>query len=296
MMNKKFVAAVLSLALAGTAAAPVYAAGEAAVTNSAYTTVQSENAPFQYSIVINGKTLEETACVMVSLQGIAKELGFSVEIQKDETILVDNGEVHTTVKNGVDRYFLTTSHTGMVGMSAPLSFGTAPYTVGETTYVPLGLLDALLGSQGKTLTLSNGVITVQAKEDVEIPNPFASCKTLAEAEKLSGFSLNLPQQVPNWVSDSEFRAVSDQMLEAVYRSNSRELRIRKGKGTEDISGDYTSYQKVRTVRWDGIPVTLKGNGSLIYTAVWTDDGYTYSVTASNGMSEYSMSRLVRDIQ
>lgn len=81
--------------------------------------------------------------------------------QEDGSVLVDTGDVHTVVMPGVDRYQITTSHTGMVGMSAPFSFGMAPYISQENIYVPLGLIDALLNGQGDSVTVSGNSIAIQ---------------------------------------------------------------------------------------------------------------------------------------
>lgn len=170
MIRKKILAAVLTMTLlAGTAAASAFAASGTPLPlasapqeeNTPPVSGEASPAPGAYSLQVNGVELEESACLMIPLLPVAQELGFTVTQQADGSILVDTGDVHTVVTPGVDRYQITTSHTGMVGMSAPFSFGMAPYTAQETVYVPLGLIDALLNGQGDSVTVSGSSIVIQ---------------------------------------------------------------------------------------------------------------------------------------
>ncbi|MGI5894033.1 MAG: stalk domain-containing protein [Candidatus Merdivicinus sp.] len=285
MKKRKFFAVLLSLTIGGTAMAlPVHASAKNEV-----------SVPYQYAIEIRGELMEEHACMMVPLNTIAKKMGFTVTVQKDETILVDNGEIHTIVTNGLDCYQITTSHAGMVGMSAPLSFGVPPYTVDGKTYVPLGLFDALLGNQAEEIVLTDEIPALDG-EHTEISNPFILCQTIGEAEKLAGFSVSLPKRIPNWVRSCEFRAVQNQMVEVIYLGETEELCIRKGVGDGDISGDYQIYDQIVQKAWKDIPVTLKGKNNLFHTATWTKNSYTYSIVVPDGMSEDAICGLIQEIE
>lgn len=90
--------------------------------------------------------------------------------------------------------------------------------------------------------------------------------------------------------------LDDKMLEVIYQSGEDEAaRIRKAPGSEDISGDYNVYQQVSEVSVNGFKVTMSGDGNKVSLAVWTNNGYTYSVSVTNGISSSDMTALVSEI-
>ena len=267
---KKLAPALLSLALAGTLCLPAMAAPLA--TDS----VNDVKTASGYTLQVNGSDTDIDVCVMVPLRALAEELGFTV-VWNGDSIRVDTGDVHTDVTLGVDRYVITTSKEGMVGMSAPFSLGCAPYATNGVTYVPLSLFDALLGNREDAITGDSGVISIQTDTSAQIPNPFVDCDTLAQAEQLAGFSLTLPADI----KADGISVLSGDMIQVLCEDG---LSIRKALGDEDISGDYNTYPQVETVAVQGHAVTLKGEGDQVTVAVWTADGYTYAVHSETGLS------------
>lgn len=251
-----------------------------------------------YAIHVDGRDTGVRSCVMVPLCTFADQLGFTVTWNDDGTIGMDNGVMHTTLCIGRDLYQVVTSVPGQVGMSAPFSLGAAPFAADGTTYVPLELFEVLLGSRENAVVLENGILSISTAGDgagTGMSNPFTRCATLAEAEKLCGFSLSAPETLSR--SDSREFSVMDGMLEVAYRSGEdRTACIRKAPGAEDISGDYTVYGEVETVSVDGIPVTLKGDEGRVSLAIWTNGGYTYSVQAEQPVSLADMTGLVSEIR
>lgn len=129
-----------------------------------------------YALHIDGVDTGVRACVMVPLRAVAEKLGFEVVWNGDGTIFLDDGVMHSTITLGEDLYQVTTSVEGMVGMSAPFSLGMAPYAVDGVTYAPLGLFDALLGSQQGAVTMTAGAICLNTdplgkNASVQIPSP-----------------------------------------------------------------------------------------------------------------------------
>ena len=267
---KKLTPALLSLALAGTLCLPAMAAPLAA------DSVNDVNTASGYTLQVNGSDTEIDVCVMVPLRALAEELGFTV-VWNGDSIRVDTGDVHTDVTLGVDRYVITTSKEGMVGMSAPFSLGCAPYATNGVTYVPLSLFDALLGNREDAITGDSGVISIQTDTSAQIPNPFVDCDTLAQAEQLAGFSLTLPADI----KAHGISVLPGDMIQVLCEHG---LSIRKALGDEDISDDYNTYPQVETVAVQGHAVTLKDEGDQVTVAVWTADGYTYAVHSETGLS------------
>ena len=121
-------------------------------------------------------------------------------------------------------------------------------------------------------------------------------ETKEEAEELAGFSLTIPERLEQEGSTEAYRAMKDSMLEVLVSGEEDQIRIRKGAGEEDISGDYTVYEKEDTVEIGGRKVTVKGDETLVYLAVWQEGEYSYSVSSENGMALEDMTQLVEGIQ
>lgn len=163
---KKLIASALCAAMALSLSATAFAAGPMVIspapteTTSAVVAPGPEKAQPGYTLRIDGKDTDVRACVMVPLRAVAEKLGFTVTWNGDGSILLDNGVMHSTVIVGQDLYQVTTSNSDLVGMSAPFSLGVPPYVANGTTYVSLGLFDALLGSQQGAVTMENGIISL----------------------------------------------------------------------------------------------------------------------------------------
>ena len=121
------------------------------------------------------------------------------------------------------------------------------------------------------------------QEKVSLVNPFSDLPSLERAEELAGFSITLPD-LPEEYDQTLFRVMSAgeiKMLEIIFHTpHGDEVRIRKAHGSDDISGDYNTYDNISYE--DG--VTMKGNGESFSNATWFRDGYTYSIMLSDPVS------------
>ena len=136
-----------------------------------------------------------------------------------------------------------------------------------------------------------------SQPDVEIPNPYTDCDTLADAARKAGFDLTVPNAV-NGATDQLYRVMTldGKMLEVIYQSGEDETaRIRKAPGTEDISGDFNEYAQTDKVVIGGAEVTMRGSNDMVCLATWTVDGYTYAVSVANGVSSDGMAALISEI-
>lgn len=134
-------------------------------------------------------------------------------------------------------------------------------------------------------------------ENTQIANPWADCDTLKDAEKITGFSFEIPEAIDGY-SVVAVRALEDQMIEVIYQraDNSEEsVILRKGRGTEDVSGDYNEYRESKQTTVREYQVTEKGNDGNVMLATWTDEGYAYSVGTS-GMNEDAIEGLIQQIK
>ena len=133
--------------------------------------------------------------------------------------------------------------------------------------------------------------------NVEIPNPYTDCDTLADAAREAGFDFTVPEAI-NGTADRLYRVMTldGKMLEVIYHSGDDETaRIRKAPGAGDISGDFNEYAQTYTVTVGEIEVTMRGNDGMVCLATWTIDGYTYSVSVDSGVSSDDMAALVSEI-
>lgn len=62
----------------------------------------------------------------------------------------------------------------------------------------------------------------------------------------------------------------------------------------DISGDHTSYDTQGTLTVDGLDIAVRGSG-LLNVALWTDDGYAFSVQTNDGLDVGAMTALIRSV-
>ncbi|MGI6028371.1 MAG: LysM peptidoglycan-binding domain-containing protein [Candidatus Heteroscillospira sp.] len=138
---------------------------------------------------------------------------------------------------------------------------------------------------GQALTIP-GNTAVSGDVNVAPPSPYIPCADLAEAEKLAGFTLSVPG-TPDVVE-----AWEGVMIQAIYGGENETMRIRKGTGSDDISGDCNIYTEVETV--DG--VTIKGEHDAFSLAIWEEDGYSYSISVAQALSQADMLALVASVK
>lgn len=303
---KKLIASVLCAAMALSlpvcAAEPMLTSPAPEMDEPMLIAPAPETQEFQtsYALHIDGKDTGVRACVMVPLRAVAEKLNFKVVWNGDGTVFLDDGVMHSTVTLGEDSYQVVTSVEDMVGASAPFSLGMAPCAVNGTTYVPLGLFDALLGSQQGAVTMENGVIRLDTdplgkEEAVQLPSPIQDYDTLTDAAKAVGFDLAAPQAL-NGSDRRDVMTIANETLQLIYRKGEDETaRIRKAAGDEDISGDYNVYSQVNTATVSGALVTLKGDEDKVSLATWTVHGYTYSISVEGGVPSADMTKLISDI-
>ena len=132
-------------------------------------------------------------------------------------------------------------------------------------------------------------------ENVQIANPFVDYETLADVADAVGFELTAPETVEGYL-DKLIQVMSNSMIQIIYLDdNDNRLFVRKEAGNADISGDYNSYTEENTITVGECSVTIKGNDSTVSTAIWTNDGYSYAVSADLPMSLDAMTALIAQI-
>lgn len=127
------------------------------------------------------------------------------------------------------------------------------------------------------------------------PNPFIDCNTLSDASKIAGFSLKTPDSV-NGCPLSIIQAIDSSLIQAIYQDSKDEIFVRKAAGNKDVSGDYNVYSSIKTVKIKKIKAELRGDGSKIYTAIWTRNNHSYSISSQSGLSRNKILKLIQKIR
>jgi len=140
---------------------------------------------------------------------------------------------------------------------------------------------------------------VTQEQSVGVPNPFVEVKTLDEAYKIAGFTLSVPTTYEDY-KKQVIQAIENDMIEVIYieeESGYEGLRIRKAKGTDDISGDYNEYKNVETVKVGDYDVTEKSDGKNIFVTTWTDGTYSYAIDIDRAeLSKEDIENLISNIK
>ena len=153
-------------------------------------------------------------------------------------------------------------------------------------------------------------------EQVGIANPFVT-GTMEESVKLAGFNFSIPDTIEGYDSRT-IQAVENDMIQAIYYNqedykeitdeefnqidwenydfSSKDLLIRKAKGSEDISGDYNEYSETNETTIKELQITTKGNNGKINVANWTNQDYTYAVDAANGLTSEQLTEIISNIE
>ena len=143
------------------------------------------------------------------------------------------------------------------------------------------------------------ITNVAQEQDYGVPNPYEIVDTLDEASKIAGFNLSVPATYGDY-KKQVIQAIEDDMIEVIYYDENSEhegLRIRKAKGTDDISGDYNEYKDVETVKVGDFEIIEKGSEGNISVATWNDGTYSYAIdVAEASLTKDTIANLVSNIK
>ena len=121
---------------------------------------------------------------------------------------------------------------------------------------------------------------------------------VSSAEELSktvGFEVSEPGNLPFEPESVVYTAYWAEMAEIIYTNDEQTAAFRKGIGSDDVSGDYNSYELTNEISVNGINTTLKGNGETYTLAIWTDGEFAYSLSLSEGAGEAEWIEMLQTI-
>ena len=127
--------------------------------------------------------------------------------------------------------------------------------------------------------------------------PYASqYESAAELSDAAGFSLDDVADIPFEVNETEYSLYDDDMAQITYSGETGSLTYRKSRGSEDNSGDYNVYDDEKTVQAGNSSAEIKGSDGKYMLACWSRDGYVYSLSCSEGISEQEMKDMIGSIK
>ena len=139
---------------------------------------------------------------------------------------------------------------------------------------------------------------------VGMANPWTDTATLEEAVKGAGLESFVLPQVYSCFADSHSEGLfryMDGLVEVILDDVDNRLVLRKGLGSEDISGDYNMYPEEWDINWKGLNIHCRGEKGNVRTACWFFNGCAYSLSFNAdalgmpGLSEDSVCSLVNQI-
>ena len=131
----------------------------------------------------------------------------------------------------------------------------------------------------------------------QVTNPILPVESLAELSDLVGFEAADISDLPFDAQTVTYTAYQHELAETKYRSEANICALRQAAGARDISGDYTNYAFQETRLVNGIAILFKGHTpELLNSAVWQHDGFSFSMTFTEGVSFDEFEKAIASIQ
>lgn len=271
---KKFCALLLSLALAAALALPA-AAQEVPVSDA-------------------------KAVTMVPLRAVAEALGYTVAwdgslpgarltLGDREAVLVLGMGYATLLDHGA-------GGDPVMGTSLPLDAAPAMLEKG-VMYVPADFFNDLTG--GPCVTVSGSAISVEINTaptggTAQLPDPQHQHNTVEALEAAVGFPVPVPAP-PAGFSFTLIQDIGGTLAELRWSDEVQELTYRVSRGGSDNSGDYTVYPASGTLTVKGASVQWRGDEGGIRVALWTREGFSFSLRASDGLTERQVRQMAESV-
>ncbi|MGN1432348.1 MAG: hypothetical protein ACI4XI_01480, partial [Ruminococcus sp.] len=122
-----------------------------------------------------------------------------------------------------------------------------------------------------------------------MPNPFTECKTIEEAQKISGIRFAVPEY-----SQSTILAYKGMIEIQIAKDEIHTITIRKSAAEGDNTGLFGDYE-IKKIKIGNCEVTLKIENGKIYAAYFTGDDGTYSITCDDPLEADDILAIVDDI-
>jgi len=134
------------------------------------------------------------------------------------------------------------------------------------------------------------------KPPIQVVPNITDCSSVGELSNTVGFKVHEVKTYPFDVEQITYTAYWGKTAQIAYTGGDNTLVFRMSAGSEDNSGNYNDYSEVKNCSAGDYTVTIKGDNSQYYLAVWEYGGYSYSINIPNGVSEEEILKLVLSVQ
>lgn len=131
---------------------------------------------------------------------------------------------------------------------------------------------------------------------IQMESDIVEFGSLEELSEGVGFTVNEIQEVPFEVEAVKYTSFWGEFAEIEYQGKNNTLTLRMAARSGDVSGDYSEYADIENHRINDYDITMKGNDGRYCLAVWEQEGYSYSVRITNGISEAELLEIVQSVE
>lgn len=128
-------------------------------------------------------------------------------------------------------------------------------------------------------------LTRREPNPVQIVNPVEKTESLEELAGQTPFPLRTPGRLPEGYAVESAGLIAGTLVQVYYQGPGGRISYRMAAGNGDVSGDYNTYGEESAVRAGDYDVTLRGDGTGVSLAVWTGDGFSYSLSFETPVEE-----------
>ena len=184
------------------------------------------------------------------------------------------------------------------------NIGRTPAEPEKTKSSSRGVLKILLPIAA-CLVLAIGVFTAvslrretvpEKTPQVQVTNGICEAESREELSQMVGFKVKELPWLPFEIQTTAYVSYWNEMAEIEYRGKEQTCTLRQSPGKEDISGDYTDYEAVKSFRIGDAEITLKGHAENEYlSASWVWENQSFSLAFSEGQTQETIEKMILDL-
>ena len=129
---------------------------------------------------------------------------------------------------------------------------------------------------------------------VQVIPEIVNAASAEELSELVGFAVTDVEHLPFESSETTYTAYWGDLAEIQYQGDREEAVFRKSTGDGDNSGDSNFYDTTGEITVDGVAVLLKGNSGRYTLAIWSADGFSYSLSISCGATVEEWAEMIAE--
>lgn len=293
-LKQKLTAGLVTLALTGAIALPAMAADNMVISPNP----TANNSICQISL--DGQKIDGNLQIMVPLRATAEALGYNINYNSNDNISVVGSDTYIKLAVGQNAYTFVDdikradSEAIKCTSATPVQLDAAPYINNNTVYVPLSLFAKI---DSLNISANDSTINIDTNQNNQISNPITEHNTLSDLNKAVNFDVCAPSVTQYQIT--RYADIRQEIAEIDYTDQKgNEITFRSAKISDeeqDISGDYNQYKNEYGMAVGNVVVSCRGNNN-INTAVWTANGFSYSLSSlDTGLTEETVKEFAKNI-